>query len=244
MSPNRLPPPPRGCLYRPYSSNTKCKGGTVIVEDVTDRETHERWQCDPDGYRLPACLHCQHKKLHRHGFRERKVCRIVLVRYLCPACKATWYMMPLFVARMLWREWSVVESETIGPPPPDGSPRVPTRTVRRWRARLRTAAVALAGSIVDALKPAEGTHALRTPEEPATDRCRTDPPPGIGTTLKGILRERGEVALATMATAIGKAVTRLDLIVAFAEATAARIGERLSRLAATIHCLVPGVRLM
>jgi len=204
MSLNGLPPPPPGCLWRPHSSNPKRKGGTVIVEDVGDRETHERRRRSPDGYRLAACPGCGHGKLHVHDYPERKVCLITLVRYLCPACRTTWRMMPLFLARMLWRSWPVVEAETLGPSPPAGAARVPARTARRWRARLATAAAALVG----------------------------------------VLRERGSEALATVAAKVGEAATRLQLVVAFAEATGAQLAQRLARLTATVHGLVPGVRLM
>ena len=204
MSQNGLPPPPPGCLWRPYRSNPKRKGGTVIVKDVGDLETHERRRRDPDGYRLAACPGCGHGKLHVHDYPERKVFLITLVRYLCPACRATWRMMPLFLARMLWRSWPEVEAETLGPAPPAEAPRVPRRTVRRWRARLATAAASLVG----------------------------------------VLRERGSAALAMVAAKVGAAATRLELVVAFTEATGAQVGQRLARLAASVHGLVPGVRLM
>jgi hypothetical protein len=139
MSQNRLPPPPPACLWRPYSSNPNRKGGTIVVEDVGDLETHERRRCDPDGYRPKACFRCGHGKLHVHDYPERKWLAITLVRYLCPVCGATWRMLPVFVARMLWRSFPTVEAKTLGPASPSG-PRVPERTVRRWRSRLATAA--------------------------------------------------------------------------------------------------------
>ena len=204
MSRNGLPPPPPGCLWRPYTSNPKRKGGTVIVEDVADRETHEQRRRDPDGYRLAGCPGCGHQRLHVHDYVERKRCLITLVRYLCPACRATWRMMPLFLARMLWRSWPVVEAKVLACPPPAGTPAVPDRTTRRWRERLRTAVAGLAG----------------------------------------VLRERGSATVATMAAQVGEAATRFELVVAFAEATGVLIGQRLARLAATVHGLAPGVRLM
>lgn len=152
MSHNGLPPPPPACLERPYSSNPNRKGGTLIVEDVGDRETHERRRCDPDGYRPRACPACGHQKLHVHDYPVRKRLVIILVRYLCPACGATWRMLPLFVARMLWRSWPTVETATIGPASP-AAVRVPERTVRRWRARLATAA----SSLVEVLQKAGDT---------------------------------------------------------------------------------------
>jgi hypothetical protein len=203
MSHDGLPPLPPACLERAYSSSRSRKGGTLIVEEVGDLETHEQRRRDPDGYRPAACPSCGHDKLHVHDYRVRERLPITLVRYLCPACKATWRMLPLFAARMLWRSWPTVEGATIGPASPSAV-RVPERTVRRWRARLATAAA----SLVE------------------------------------VLRRAGETAIVAAATAVEATATRLRLVVACAEATAAATGQRLSRLAATIHSLVPGVRLM
>jgi hypothetical protein len=145
MSQERLPPPPPACLGRLYPSTQK--GGTLIAEDVTDRETHERRRSDPDGYRPVACPKCSHQGLHIHDYRER-VLRgeaqrqvIVVVRYWCPGCTAIWQTVPLFLARCLWRSWPVVETATLGPPPSPSEPAVPERTVRRWLGRLAAAAL-------------------------------------------------------------------------------------------------------
>ena len=174
-----------------------------MVEDVGDREAHERRRCDPDGYRPAACPACGHHKLHVHDYPERKRLAITLVRYLCPICRATWRMLPLFVARMLWRSWPTVETATIGPASPTAV-RVPERTVRRWRARLRTAA----SSLVE------------------------------------LLRKAGETALDAVAATIDATATRVRLVMAYVKMAAVPTGQKLSRLAATIHRLVPGVRLM
>jgi hypothetical protein len=174
----------------------------LIIEDVGDLETHERRRCDPDGYRPAACPRCGHDKLHVHDYPERKVLAITLVRYLCPKCKATWRMMPMFMARMLWRSWPVVEAKTLGSGPP--APMVPKRTVRRWRVRLTTAAESLVG----------------------------------------VLGEHGGATLTALAAAVGDAATRLQLVAAYAKAMGAKVGQRLARLASTIHLLAPGVRLM
>lgn len=204
MSHDGLPPPPPACLWRPYTSNPNQKGGTLIVDGVVDAETHEWRRRDPDGYRPEACPGCGNERLHVHDYIERKRCMITLVRYQCPACRATWRMMPLFLARMLWRSWPVVEAKTLESSPPAGGPSVPARTARRWRERLRTAAAALVS----------------------------------------VMHERGSTAVAAMAAKVGGSATRLDLVVAFAEAMVAPIAQRLARLATTVHGLAPGVRLM
>lgn len=190
-------------LVKFESQGLNRKGGTLIVEDVGDMKEHEQRRCKPDGYRPRACPACGHDKLHVHDYPERKRLVITLVRYLCPACKATWRMLPLFVARMLWRSWPAVETATIGPASP-AAVRVPERTARRWRARLQTAA----SSLVE------------------------------------LLRKAGETALDAVAAAVDAATTRRHLVIAYAKIAAVPVGQKLSQLAATIHRLLPGVRLM
>jgi len=205
MSQNGLPPPPPECLWRPHSSNPDCKGGTLIVGDVHDREGHARRRCCPDGYRPRACPRCGHDKLHVHDYPERKRLVLVLVRYLCAACGATWRMLPLFVARMLWRDWPTVEEEALGPEERPLTSTVPEKTRQRWRGRLATAAAL----------------------------------------LLGVLRKSPDEATAAVAAAVEDTATRRELLVAYAAATgAAAVGERLARLAAVVHELAPGVRIM
>ncbi|MEE8191841.1 MAG: hypothetical protein V3T74_03795 [Gemmatimonadales bacterium] len=148
MSQHRLPPPDvEVCLVRLRPSSQK--GGTIIAEDVTDRATHERRICDPDGYRPPFCPNCWERTLHLHDYRWRillaepgdPVARVV--RHECVGCAAIWQILPAFIARHLWRSWKVVEHALTGSGPAPTTrrwPAVPGRTLRRWRARwLRSA---------------------------------------------------------------------------------------------------------
>ena len=156
MSQRRLPPPDSpACLLRLRPSSQK--GGTLIAEAVTERAEHERRVCDPDGYRPPFCANCHGTVLHVHDYRERQLRAepgrpvATIVRHLCIACEAVWQTLPVFLARHLWRSWAVVERAIAGtgaaaPGPQAVSgrwPRVPERTRRRWRSRLRTAALSL-----------------------------------------------------------------------------------------------------
>jgi len=160
------PPQAPRYLDEPYSSSQK--GGTLIAEDVTDLKTHEQRLSDPDAYRPRCCPRCGHDKLHRHGFRDRKLWGergedldgldnsleekkkkeeerpgevIKIVRHRCAnaECKACWQTVPALLARCLWRRWVVVEAATVGRRPHNWPP-VPPRTRRRWMARLRAAA--------------------------------------------------------------------------------------------------------
>lgn len=151
MSPTiGLPPPdPESCLV--HSRVSRFKGGTLLDEDVRDLESHERRVCDPDGYRPRACPRCGHTTLHVHCYPERKprgesgmppVVRIV--QYICTRsdCGATWRVLPIFLARHLWRVWATVEravEPTNGRTSNDTLP-IPEQTRRRWRARLKSSA--------------------------------------------------------------------------------------------------------
>lgn len=154
---NRLPPPESEAYLIRLRSSTQ-KGGTLIAEDVIDHATHERRICDPDRYRPPFCPRCGGRLLHVHDYRERvlraeagkPVTRIV--RHICVSCDAIWQILPLFIARHLWRTWNVVQHALMPEPKVSSSPsdepqhwpKVPPRTVRRWHARWLRPALALA----------------------------------------------------------------------------------------------------
>ena len=201
MSHRPSPPQPAKYLEQPYASTQK--GGTLIAEDVTDLETHERRLCDPDGYRPSCCPRCGHAVLHVHDYRPRVLRadphRVVVkvVRHRCVAvdCGARWLILPLVLARHLWRRWAVVEATTRGRRPVDWPP-VPARTARRWRARLRLA----------------------------------------GRRLTQVLAASGSAPLEAVAQRLGLTATRLDVILA--------LGLTLSSVAALMHRLAPGLRLM
>jgi hypothetical protein len=174
MSQNRLPPPEsEACLFQLRSSTQK--GGTLIAEEVIDHHMHERRICDPDGYRPPSCPRCGELRLHVHDYRER-VLRAeagkpvtMIVRLMCVSCKAIWQILPRFIARHLWRTWNVV-THTLMPeagPPSELQhwPKVPLRTVRRWRARWLRPALALAQILAASGKAAWATLATELPTD-------------------------------------------------------------------------------
>ena len=215
MSPTiGLPPPdPEICLVA--SRVSRFKGGTLIDEDVRDFEAHERRVCDPDRYRPKRCPRCGHDVLHVHCYPERHprgdsrmppVVRIV--PYVCASseCGATWRILPMFLARHLWRGWTTVERviEPEAAPATTTDPPIPERTERRWRARLA-----------------------------ATARV-----------LVVLLAASGGAALETIAARVGLDASRGALVTAHAELASVAVGERLSALAALVHRLERGLRLM
>ena len=135
-------PAPPACLIRPYSAKPDQRGGTLIAEDVVDREEHRRRLSDPDGYRPERCFHCDHGTLHAHDFRERHLRGEggleTFRRYRCAACRAVWFLLAAFMARNLHRSWAFVEAAT-GSKKTGGAAsgaRTPVRTLRRWFSRL------------------------------------------------------------------------------------------------------------
>jgi hypothetical protein len=190
------------------------KGGTIIVEDVTDLVTHERRLRDPDGYRPGFCPNCRETTLHVHDYRERVLRAepgrptIDIVRHECISCAAIWQVLPLLLARCLWRTWRVVEHTMTGAPAQvEGGgrwPPVPERTRRRWRARWLRGARFLAQ----------------------------------------VLATWGEAVWAAVAGTLPAAATCADLVASCGRATLTAAGHVLAAVAALVFRLQPSVRLM
>ncbi|MBM4779149.1 MAG: hypothetical protein MUC96_23120 [Myxococcaceae bacterium] len=142
------PPAVDTCLVSSDASRGR-RGGTLIDERVLELAVHEAMLKDPDAYR-PAECRCGCRRLHVHDRRERRArgagLVVTVMVFLCAQCRASWRVLPAFLARCLWRTWEVVEAALSG----DERPLVPARTVQRWQARLaqpaRAATQALATS--------------------------------------------------------------------------------------------------
>lgn len=142
------PPPAAGCLET--SRRSRYRGGTQIAEDVHDLEEHLRRMSAPDLYRPASCGNCGGGRLHVHTRPERRPrgepslpAVVEVLQYRCAKCRATWRMLPLFLARHLWHAWTAVE-RTVGVSGPTAatprSPPIRRRTANRWRARLASSA--------------------------------------------------------------------------------------------------------
>lgn len=144
------PPAADPCLERADFATGK-KGGTLIAVAVTTVEEHDRW-LDAGRYRPAACGRPEcGAVVHSHGTRVRSlkgalgtlaelapVLMLVIALYRCSRCGGVWRVLPGFVPRWLHSSWAVV-SEAVEDSGPRAA-RVPARTRRRWRARLRQSA--------------------------------------------------------------------------------------------------------
>jgi hypothetical protein len=125
---------------------------------------------------------------------------VTVMVFICASCRATWRVLPAFLARRLRRAWGTVESVLQGTRK-SHEPRIPQRTERRWRARLRQTA--------------------RLPAQ--------------------VLATSGSSVWRGLAQMVGLDGDRQTLASAFTKSFG---GSLLAPLAALLHRLNPGVRLM
>lgn len=232
MSRDRLPPPqPESCLTTSRAS--RYKGGTIIAEDVWTPDEHARRMRSPDGYRPKECGRCGHDRLHVHDYLERRplglamLAALRIVRFICanPSCKATWRILPAFLARHLWWVWRQVEGASTSPAPtPPAEPAtvsvaapyaplpsqappprpVPMRTRDRWLGRLKSSA----------------------------------------RQLVVLLATTGTTAVKAIAESVDLDATRLDLVEAYGDFCRVTSGTRFASLAALVERLERGLRLV
>jgi len=148
---NTLPPSDAQILRCPYLDGPrprKQKGGTLLARHLTTLEQHEAALANPALTKQTCCVACKIGRLHMHDRRERRFQgevggpgRTQVLIFRCSrrdACGATWRILPHFLARHLWRRWTLV-GVVLG-----GSRHcVPRRTQQRWRQRLATAAAVM-----------------------------------------------------------------------------------------------------
>jgi hypothetical protein len=180
MSQERLPSPqPDDCLI--HSRKSRFKGGTIIAEEVWTLEEHLRRISDPDGYRPCACGNCGNTVLHVHDYLERKPLGLTwpavvrVVRFICinPDCRATWRILPAWLARHLWWTWGSVEQSACANTEESKATAAvaatpPERTQQRWQQRLASSArhavvlmVSRGAEIVRAIGEAVGLQGTR-----------------------------------------------------------------------------------
>ncbi len=129
----------------------KQKGGTLLASEIRSLQDHEAALADPDQVRPSVCLRCRVAAVHVHERRNRVFRGEVegpsgteVLIFRCADqenCGAIWRVLPAFLARHLWRRWSVVGASVLRHPA--RRHRVAPRTRQRWRARLQTSAAVL-----------------------------------------------------------------------------------------------------
>lgn len=151
MKKEALPPGARNCscAYLDRPRPRKQKGGTIIARYVRTLEQHQEALRKPDRVRPERCARCKVAGLHVHERRSRVLAgevdgapAIEILIFRCERrdeCGAIWRMLPHFMARHLWRRWTIVGLVVAKQP----RHRVPRRTQQRWRSRLSCAAAVL-----------------------------------------------------------------------------------------------------
>jgi hypothetical protein len=203
------------CLTKSYESRG-VKGGTVIADDVWDAATHAKKLLDPDGYRhyIGACWACGCGKVHALCFRTRTLRPadpsapgvVEDVRlFRCPqvGCGAVYTVLPVFIARHLWRDWQTVEEACAG------RQDAPGRTTERWLGRLGSAARQL------------------------VQRFRAT-----------VLETLNRIASQDWVTTLSENLTRWGFIAVLQGAGAVAVPHAFAQVAAWVHRVEAGVRLM
>jgi hypothetical protein len=231
MSQERPPPPEaEECLI--HSRVSRYKGGTLIAEDVLDLATHVRRLADPDGYRPDRCPRCGGSALHRHDYVRRSprdehgTSALTLVRFICAdlACEATWRMLPAFVARCLWRLWSTVERTTSEAAPSETtSEAAPSEAAPSEAAPSKRPTVTLPQRTVKRWRSRLASEAKQ---------------------LVVLLATTGGVLLEDIGKTVGLGATRSALVAVYAVAAASPSGQKLAAVAALVHRIERGIRLM
>jgi hypothetical protein len=244
---DRLPPPqPEACLTTSRAS--RCKGGTLIAEDVWTLKEHQQRLSSPDGYRPTPCPRCGEMQVHVHDYLERKplgltAVAVGIVRYICasPTCRATWRILPAFLARHLRWAWSAVARAVMSGPPAaraqDDEP------APEPAASLPQEASPPTGGNGPCLLPDDTGSASRTVPARTHQRWRGRLA-SKARQLVVLLASRGTAALRTLAEQLGLQATRDQLVAAYAHAFDVDVEMRGACVGALAHRLERGIRLM
>lgn len=218
MSPTiELPPPdPESCLIT--SRVSRYKGGTLVADDVRDLGVHAQRIRDPDGYRPAPCPRCGHGGLHVHSYPERKLRGEA---GLPPVIRIVQYICASSDCGATWR------------------------VLPRFLARHLWRAWTTVERVVELDVPAVEPAAAPVVSIPARTRRRWRARlAAAARELVVLLDVSGGGILEGLATRLGLNATRRALVIAHADVASLAAEERLSVLAALVHRLERGIRLM
>jgi hypothetical protein len=215
MTDHRPPPPAAaGCLT--CSRASRYKGGTLIAEHVLDLETHRRCIADPDAYRPEECPRCGWGVLHVHDYLER---RPHGEADLPPVITIVRHICAKAECAATWR----IVPEFLA-----------RHLWRAWPTVERTVTAPPPPPLPRRPAPIPQRTARRWRERLASTAKQ----------LVLLLATSGGVLLESIAKGAGLLCTRAELVDVHARATAAPEGRRLADLAAVVHRLERGLRLM
>ncbi len=231
MSQERLAPQqPADCLIQ--SRKSRYKGGTVIASEVWTLAEHR--QRGTEGYRqwLRGCPKCGEPKLYVHDYRERKALAAMLlvvvtvVRFICvnPRCRATWQVLPAFLARHLWWTWRTVEQETSAEATKSGAEQSPPATAPD-------------------MPPTAGTTIQRVPSTRTRQRW-LERLRASAAQLVQLMKSRAGKKMRSVVRALQPDITRALLTEHYARVRGIASGRRYAAVAALVHDLERGIRLM
>ncbi len=215
MSPSIGLPPPRPERCLETSRVSRFRGGTLVAEDVRSLGEHERRMADADSYRPSPCPTCGHETLHVHCRPERNPKREPT---LPPVVAVLQFRCADADCGATWRVLPVFLARHLW---------------HAWR------------TIERVVRPSRELPKATAPPVPAQTerrwRTRLD---SAARFLCALLAASGGAEMTQVAMCVGLDGRRSELVEAFQAATGAAAGEGLSALAAVIHRLERGIRLM
>jgi len=209
------PPPPEPEDCLTRSRASSYKGGTLIAEDVRDLATHQRRLADPDGYRPGHCPRCGGSVLHVHDYPRRKPYGEL---GMPPEITLVRHICADPACAATWRILPAFLARHLW---------------RVWWTVERTVSEEESPSALDP---------ERVPERTA-ERWRARLA-AMARQLIVLLATSGGVLLEAIAKRVGLEATRSELVVVHARLAEAPPGRRLADLAALVHRLERGIRLM
>ncbi len=212
-----LPPPdPPACLVRAYSSSPSQKGGTLIAEDVLNHVMHQQRLTQGDAYRPAECLHCHHSTLHVHDYRERRLVHDPDH----PVITVVRYLCVYCGAT-----WQILPAF------------VPRHLWHAWdvveSATFPELAQSVRSNALDRSPIAERTVQRWRARLASTARL-----------LVVLFATMGIVMFDTLVASLGLDATRSALVLGYARTVDSPSGRRLADLAAHVHRMMPGLRLV
>jgi hypothetical protein len=208
------PPPPGPEDCLTRSRASSYKGGTLIAEDVRDLPTHQRRLADPDGYRPDHCLRCGGRVLHVHDYPRRKP---LGEPGMPPEIPIVRHICADPACAATWRILPAFLARHLW---------------RTWR------------TIERAVSKQEPSEPAAVPIPAQTTRRWRARLASRAIQLVVLLATSGGVLFEAIAKGVGHEATRAELVDVHARMAEVSPGRRLADLAAIVHRLERGLRLM